>query len=293
MRKINDLTGKRFGKLTVEKRTDDYVRPNGQRSIQWQCICDCGNKVIARTDRLQKGGIKSCVNCTWYSELIGRKFGRLTVIGMTNDRSGSQRKALCLCECGNYTKVRLSHLKDGTIKSCGCLIYEAHKKYNTYDLSGEYAVGYTSNTREKFYFDKEDYDLIKDYCWSADKQGYICTYYNGHTKLPFHRYLFFRKEKNKLFIDHINHNTFDNRRCNLRIATPSQNNMNSKIRSQNSSGVTGVDYMKSVNKWRARIKKIHLGTFDNFEDAIKARKEAENKYFGEFSYDNSMKIGNN
>ena len=68
--------------------------------------------------------------------------------------------------------------------------------------------------------------------------------------------------------------------------------MNKGIRSNNSSGVTGVGWSKKNNKWRARItlnnKEYHLGYFDDKNDAIKARKEAENKYFGEFSYENSQ-----
>jgi len=71
----------------------------------------------------------------------------------------------------------------------------------------------------------------------------------------------------------------------------SQNSMNQITKSNNMSGTKGVNWHKSKNKWRAFIgvkgKHIHLGLFENFDDAVKARKEAEKKYFGEFSYDNS------
>lgn len=69
-------------------------------------------------------------------------------------------------------------------------------------------------------------------------------------------------------------------------------NLNIKLRSNNISGYTGVGFHKETNKWRAYIQKdnkfITLGLFENKKDAIKARKEAENKYFGEFrnKYDN-------
>ena len=69
--------------------------------------------------------------------------------------------------------------------------------------------------------------------------------------------------------------------------------MNKVLLNTNSSGVTGVGYRKSYETWRARItvnkKNIYLGDFDKFEDAVKARKQAEEKYFGEHSYDNSLK----
>lgn len=84
----------------------------------------------------------------------------------------------------------------------------------------------------------------------------------------------------------------DNRKSNLRIATRQENNRNHKVCIMNTSGVTGVTWDKNRNKWIAQIhinnKNIHLGRFISFEDAVKARKKAEEKYFGEFSYDNSQ-----
>ena len=60
--------------------------------------------------------------------------------------------------------------------------------------------------------------------------------------------------------------------------------MNRRLQSNNTSGYTGVSFDKKTNKWMARINKVTLGYFENIEDAIKARKEAEIKYFGEFRY---------
>ena len=69
--------------------------------------------------------------------------------------------------------------------------------------------------------------------------------------------------------------------------------MNSKLPNNNTSGIKGVCWNKNYQKWFAYIKinqkSINLGYFINFDDAVKARKEAEEKYFGEYSYDNSMK----
>ena len=101
--------------------------------------------------------------------LSGQTFGRLKVI----ERNGSDKhgKALwkCICECGSEKIViaTTSQLTTSHTQSCGCLQKErtskANKKYNSYDLSGEYGIGYTSKGK-KFYFDLEDYDKIKDYC---------------------------------------------------------------------------------------------------------------------------------
>lgn len=80
---------------------------------------------------------------------------------------------------------------------------------------------------------------------------------------------------------------FDNKIINLRLATQSQNMMNTKIRIDNSSGHKGISWSPKHFKWRAYInvnkKQIFLGNHDDIENAIKARNEAEIKYFGEFS----------
>jgi hypothetical protein len=89
------------------------------------------------------------------------------------------------------------------------------------------------------------------------------------------------------FLDHINGIRNDNRIENLRVATRTQNQMNLKKRIDNSSGCSGVFWNKQRNKWAVRIqiykKTKHLGLFSSIEDAIIARKIAEQKLFGEFA----------
>jgi len=88
-------------------------------------------------------------------------------------------------------------------------------------------------------------------------------------------------------IDHINGIKTDNRIENLRLATNAQNGKNIKLNKNNKSGVNGVYYDEKRNKWRSYIKvnhkQISLGSFSDFELAKNARKEAENKYFGEWA----------
>lgn len=164
-----------------------------------------------------------------------------------------------------------------------------HKKYNKYDLSGEYGIGYTFKG-EEFYFDLEDYEKIKKDCWHIDVNGYVI---NGKRK-RFHR-IIMNLNDSTVPIDHINHQKYDNRKLNLRIVSKSQNAMNQTITTTNTSGVTGVGWHKAKGKWRAYIKvnykQIELGYYDNFEDAKQARLKAENERFGEYSYKNSIKIG--
>lgn len=231
-------------------------------------------------------------------DLTNKKFGRLTAIKKVGvDKETRSNMWLCKCDCGNFIESQARYLCNGHKKSCGCLkrdickemiekirptseqIKMINKKYNKYDLNGKYGIGYTNNGDE-FYFDLEDYDKIKDYCWNKGTDGYIIC---GHPQTSLHS-LVFQREENKI-IDHINGNPSDNRKENLRNVTPQQNCMNTKTRKDNNLGVKGIT--KRYNKYIARIKfngkSIHLGSFSNIEDAIKARKNAEIKYFKEYS----------
>lgn len=174
--------------------------------------------------------------------------------------------------------------------SCGCLqkerSFKANKKYNKYDLNGEFGIGYCSNTGNKFYFDLEDYDIIKDYCWN---ETVISTGYhalqardvNAGKMIRMH-YLFGCKGW-----DHIDRNPLNNRRNNLRMATIKENSINKKRYKNNTSGIIGISWESDRSKWKAFIKidgkESRLGNFLNKEDAIKARLEAEAKYYGEFA----------
>ena len=237
-------------------------------------------------------------------DITGQKFGRLTaieLIGLKADASGNRRAFwLCKCDCGNYVEVCGVDLRSGHTKSCGCIHKEMLTKRNQemsyrniYDLSGEYGIGYDSKNSE-FYFDLEDYNKIKDDYWMVGNNGYVVT---SNNKKHMHRVIMGVDGDawTDIQVDHIKTNQKNNnRKCNLRIATPSQNGMNKKLYSNNTSGCTGVYWNKSRSKWTSYIsinkKFVCLGFYKNKEDAIKARKEAEEKYYGEFSYDNSQMI---
>lgn len=162
------------------------------------------------------------------------------------------------------------------------------KKYNNYDLSGEYGVGWTTNTNQEFYFDLEDYEKIKDICWYESDEGYIigripdtekiARMHNLVTGFP--------------YVDHIKHKLYDNRKSQLRLANDKYNSMNRTKPANNSSGYKGVSWHTKSLKWQAYIghngKQECLGMFDNYEDAVNARKEAEEKYYKGWSYENSM-----
>ena len=96
---------------------------------------------------------------------------------------------------------------------------------------------------------------------------------------------------NKPFVDHINEQKDDNRVANLRWATNGENQRNiTALRKTNTSGCVGINSRKYKGEhvaWRVRIsldnKRIHIGDFETYDDAVKARRNAEIKYFGEYA----------
>ena len=172
------------------------------------------------------------------------------------------------------------------MKSCGCLQDEinslTHKKYNKYKLFDGYVEMFTSKN-EVFYVDADDFDRVKDVCWFKDQHGYLVGYRDGEY-IQLHRLVTNCPEN--MIVDHIGGSTtiHDNRKSNLRIVTHSQNSMNRALAINNTSGITGVSWDNQMGKWRVQIginrERKHLGLYDNFDDAVKVRKEAEEKYFG-------------
>lgn len=88
-------------------------------------------------------------------------------------------------------------------------------------------------------------------------------------------------------IDHINGIKTDNRICNLREATNSQNGKNLGLSKVNKSGIKGVSFEAYTNKWKATIrvdgKSISIGRFNSIDDALIARQLAEKHYFKEWN----------
>ncbi len=140
--------------------------------------------------------------------------------------------------------------------------------------------------------DIEDIDLVKDRNWFAAWGKHTFSYYaqnatkNSDGKLSaVHMQRVIMNAPKGVFVDHINGDTLDNRRCNLRIATQSENMRNRGKMSLNTSGYKGVHAMGK--KWGAKItidkKQIHLGTFDTPEEAHAAYCKAALELHGEFA----------
>ena len=227
-------------------------------------------------------------------DLIGQQFGRWKVIEKYGIGDNSQRLWLCECQCDLHTQKILStsKLNSGKTLSCGCYRKEANRqrfhKTNVFNLTGEYGIGYTAKG-EEFYFDLEDYDLIKDYCWRIGKHGYVeTTICQRNKSIIYTMHVMLLGKRQGYEIDHIYGKKNDNRKSQLRWASHSNNIKNAKTKSNNSSGCTGVSFVRGRNKcWKAYIfvnnKQKHLGYFYTKEEAIIKRKEAEKLYFGDFA----------
>lgn len=223
--------------------------------------------------------------------LIGKRFGRLLVLKEVEERRKEKIYWECLCDCGNVKEICGGSLNSGLTQSCGCYHIDqasaANAEYNIYNLSGEFGIGLLHNRPEKeFYFDLEDYDLIKDYCWSINtSDGYVYAYLsrNPFKHVAIHRLIL---DFPDCKIDHENRNKMDNRKNNLRLATDMQNSQNCSLRKDNKTGVIGVEIV-TEKSWSAKIivNKVQkwLGTYRNFDEAVIARLLAEKEYFGEFA----------
>ena len=133
--------------------------------------------------------------------------------------------------------------------------------------------------------DNEFYEKCKNHCWNLHYEGYVETRIDKKVIL-LHNFLLDKNDKNTE-IDHINRNRLDNRKYNLRVVTSSQNKINAGMYSNNTSGVTGVSWDKSRNKWHVMItvnkKHINLGRYDSLKEATQVRLDAEKKYHGEYT----------
>ena len=139
--------------------------------------------------------------------------------------------------------------------------------------------------------DDEDYEELSKYKWHYHKNrmkypGYAmrAIYIDGkQIILRMHRVIL-NISKNKQG-DHINGNTLDNRRSNLRVCTQKENNWNASKRKDNTSGYKGVHHFKG--KWAARIqvdnKRLFLGYYETVKEAAKGYDIAAKKYFDNYS----------
>lgn len=154
MPKLIDLTGQKFGKLTVIKRDIS------KKGVYWLCKCDCGNIKSILSSNLRRGLTQSC-GCLQkqrtgennVKNLVGQRFGKLTVVERDQSRIGGNAYWLCKCDCGNeeLISVSSSHLSTGHTKSCGCWQKAQTSKTHIKDRIGNIYGKLTVLSREQSY----------------------------------------------------------------------------------------------------------------------------------------------
>lgn len=135
--------------------------------------------------------------------------------------------------------------------------------------------------------DEDDWEEFKVFGWYEGKNGYATCRANKKLHyfhlLVMQRHNKYQSDLRLRIVDHKDNDRLNNCKSNLRITTQQVNVINSRMKSNNKSGYTGVFKRKDTGKWQAKIfcsgKQIFLGCFNSYEDAVKARKIGEEVYF--------------
>lgn len=258
---MEDLTGQTFGRLTVVKRDIERDKNRGTKggNAHWLCQCSCGNSKLSSVTayQLKTGETKSC-GC-YASEVIAER---------NRIYSPKQNKTY---------------------------LYKNNQQHQ----ENEYIRFWDEAGDNSFLVDKEDAEYISQWYWRKDPprrhgtEGYWISNAKqkdieaGYpTTLRLHQMIAERKygkyDKALYMPDHINREHDDNTRKNIKLKPNIENTHNRNTSVTNTSGKTGVSYNKRDDDWNAYItvnyKTINLGSYKEYEDAVKARKEAEIKY---------------
>lgn len=168
---IKDLTGKKFGRLTV---LECDIEGSKHGRVKWICRCDCGNIVSVIANNLGRDNTFSC-GCyakerkreAHFKDLTGKRFGRLVVEKLYDGPNHLKYKStlwVCKCDCGNTSLVETSNLMNGHTRSCGCLIDDTRKTHGlTVTKDGKRLNGI--------------YTAMKARCYRPTCNGY--DYYGG------------------------------------------------------------------------------------------------------------------
>ena len=249
-----DLTGQKFGKLTAIEKV------NNEGYWKWQC--ECGKQKIIKADSVKSGRTRSC-GCLRLEDLTGQKFGKLTAIERVNNEGYWKWQ----CECGKQKIIKADSVKSGRTRSCGCLNGKNQLVIPEGSKYGKLTV------IKKVGRNKHNYIMYECKCDCGNTVIVKGSSLHGGTTQSCGCVATEHIKKMQPIAANIG------RYAGTKIGIISNN----KLNSNNTSGIKGVYYVKSRNKWNASIgfrgKTIHLGQFKNKEDAIEARKKAELKYF--------------
>ncbi|RHU80446.1 AP2 domain-containing protein [Clostridiaceae bacterium OM08-6BH] len=219
--------------------------------------------------------------------ILGNKYGRLTVIEYVGRGDDGRALWKCKCECGNYKVVSGDALRQGHSKSCGCLQKENRQMIIYRNRYGNLKHAQTSGGKTTRIYRIWD-AMIQRCCNPKHDKFYryggrginVCAEWKNN----FEEFYSWAKRKGydeTLTIDRIN-NDGNYEPGNCRWTNMTIQGLNRGLQSNNTTGHKGVSYLKKTGKYRAYIKihgkQVWLGAYDTIEEAIRARKKAEQKY---------------
>lgn len=178
---VRDLTGLRFGRLVVLRKSENRAR---DRNPLWICRCDCGNEVEVTKRKLITGSVSSC-GCGRTPPLkdwVGKRFGRAVVLEYAGKEKGHHLWR-CRCDCGKEFVANQSNLQDGQTTSCGCKLRE---RSGLHFADGTLVEGIQSKTISRantsgvrgVYFNKKRNKWVAQIMFKGK-----CYYLGGYDKL--------------------------------------------------------------------------------------------------------------
>lgn len=198
------------------------------------------------------------------------------------------------CRKHYYEAIRdgVIEKREGTKrKGCDFKSYNNHREFKPNDVIyyDDYAelilTNRSGNEVGRTKIDIEDVKLFADKRVCKDSKDYAICRWEGKPR-KVHRIIMGVVDNISIEVDHINGDPSDNRKCNLRVCTHSENLKNQKLHEDNTSGYSGVNWDKNKRRWVAEIivdGKRHRKRFKTKEEAIVKRKEWEELYFGEYA----------
>jgi len=262
-----DLTGRRFGRLTVLKKTSHS---------RYLCKCDCGNEHSVTSGELLSGHKKSCGCLKTMSkadDITGMRSGSVVAIERTDQKRRSCYLWRCQCDCGNELLVEAYKIRNGIIQSCGC---QRHVKLIK-NLTGMKFGKLTA-------LERLDEKIGSSYAWrcvcDCGKETKVSAnaLLKGGTKSCGCGKIEAVKESIQRYGTVADHQHFVDGTCVERIKSTY------KLRVDNKSGHTGIQIRgtRYVAMIAFKQQTYYLGTFERLEDALQVRKKAEKMLFEPF-----------
>lgn len=276
MAKFIDLTGQKFGKLTVlglaeERNKKEEIRvlkgEIARAYIYWTCKCECGGIIDTISNSITHGKTKDCGCMSGIKDIAGQKFGKFTVLSFSHSNKGTYWN--CECECGNIKLVRKSALVSGHTISCGCVQIK--------DLTGTQCGRLTiiGLAKER---NKKEKKRMKNNEITRYQPYWICKCICGNT-VEIIRPSLINNTTNScgcLGEEFIKTDSIDSTRIVGLIRKPNKTN---------NLGIKGV-YETKKGKYKAQLgfkgNTYHGGVYDTIKDAIDARNGLEEEIWGGF-----------